>query len=310
MAEHTTPLNIMVAGIYWSGSGAVVDYLKGHPDCFVPRGEFTDFKRSGRIGSMLEAATAQRAKWLARGMWLETRLGKLPAARLKAAKGKAQASMPLKEQVGHHRLKLEYLGKYRRHLGNNGSHTDATIWNQWLQAVGLAQAAGKPAIVWNQPIWVGKHEHIWPAVFQPYKLIVVHRDPVDQFAEVVRQGKIGKRKSDPAFNDDEKDDIAYVLTGIRAKIKSLRALADQLGRKQILLISFERFVKDHGSEAQRLCDFLSLPESQTPSAPFDPSISILNIGIGQTEAIQTMLAPYQNLVDELYQLRHQLDSLQ
>ena len=74
MAEHTTPLNIMVAGIYWSGSGAVVDYLKGHPDCFVPRGEFTDFKRSGRIGSMLEAATAQRAKWLARGMWLQRTL--------------------------------------------------------------------------------------------------------------------------------------------------------------------------------------------------------------------------------------------
>lgn len=89
-----TSLNILVAGIYWSGSGAVVDYLKGHPHCFVPRGEFTDFKRSGRIGSILEASSVSKAKWLARAMWLETALGKLPAARLKQAKGEAPAKLP------------------------------------------------------------------------------------------------------------------------------------------------------------------------------------------------------------------------
>ncbi|MGC8120895.1 sulfotransferase family protein [Marinobacter sp. VGCF2001] len=310
MTERDTPLNILVAGIYWSGSGAVVDYLKGHPDCCVPRGEFTDFKRNGRIGSMLEANSAQQAKWLARAMWVETRLGKLPAAQWKARQGKNQASLPLKEQVGHNRLKLDYLSRYRRHLNSGGAQTDPAIWNQWLRAVGRTYAGEKPAIVWNQPIWVGKHEHTWPAVFQPYKLVVVHRDPVDQFAEVVRQGKIGKRKSDPAFDDTEKDDIAYVLRGIKAKISSLKALAQQLGREQILLVNFERFVKEPAAEAQRLCAFLGFRESQMPSAPFDPSKSILNIGIGENPDIRSRLAPYQELVSELYELRHQLDNWQ
>ncbi|MBN7770571.1 sulfotransferase [Marinobacter daepoensis] len=303
MTDAPAPLNILVAGIYWSGSGAVVDYLKGHPDCAVPRGEFTDFKRNGRIGSMLEAPTAQRAKWLARSLWAETRLGKLPGSQLKALRGAPPASLPLKEQVGHHRLKLAYLSQYRRHLARGGSQADSTHWNQWLQAVGKAQVGGKRAIVWNQPIWVGKHEHTWPAVFSPYKLVVVHRDPVDQFAEVVRQGKIGKRKSDPAFDDSEKDDILYVLKGLKAKLLSLEALSRHLGPERILLINFEHFVEETPAQAERLCGFLGLPQAQEAGAPFDPSKSILNVGIGRDEAVQRMLAPHQSLINELCELR-------
>lgn len=310
MTDHPHPLNILVAGIYWSGSGAVVDYLKGHPDCYVPRGEFTDFKRSGRIGSILEAESASKAKWLARAMRLETALGKLPAARLKQANGTDQSKLPLKEQVKHNRLKLDYLGRYREHLANGGEPSEGTVWNQWLQAVGREYSAGKPAIVWNQPIWVGKHEQTWPAVFNPFKLIVVHRDPIDQFAEVVRQGKIGKRKSDPAFDDSEKDDIAYVLKGIAAKMQSLMALQEQLTESRMLAVSFETFVKSHKAEAQRICDFLGYPEAQIPSAPFDPSYSIRNIGIGDTDEIRSMLRGYQPLVDRLYEPRAQFDNAQ
>lgn len=310
MTDHPHPLNILVAGIYWSGSGAVVDYLKGHPDCYVPRGEFTDFKRSGRIGSILEAKSASKAKWLARAMRLETALGKLPAARLKQANGTDQSKLPLKEQVKHNRLKLDYLGRYREHLANGGSPSDGSVWNQWLNAVGREYAEGKSAIVWNQPIWVGKHEQTWPAVFSPFKLIVVHRDPIDQFAEVVRQGKIGKRKSDPAFDDSEKDDIAYVLKGIAAKMQSLMALQEQLTESRMLAVSFETFVKSHKAEAQRICNFLGFPEAQIPSAPFDPSYSVRNIGIGDTDEIRSMLRGYRPLVDQLYELRAQFDNAQ
>jgi hypothetical protein len=304
------PLNVLVAGIYWSGSGAVVDYLKGHPDCAVPRGEFTDFKRSGRIGSILEAGSVSKAKWLARAMWAETALGKLPAARFKQLKGEEQSKLPLKEQVKHNRLKLQYLSRYRKHLAAGNPNSDGTIWNQWLQAVGEEYAGGKAAIVWNQPIWVGKHEQTWPAVFEPFRLIVVHRDPIDQFAEVVRQGKIGKRKSDPAFDDTEKDDIAYVLKGIAAKMESLIALQKQLGEDRILAVSFERFVKSHKDEAERICHFLGFEEAQLSSAPFKPSWSIRNIGIGDTDQIRGMLDGHQLLVDRLYALRTQFDNSQ
>lgn len=308
MTEQTQPLNILVAGIYWSGSGAVVDYFKGHPNCFVPKGEFTDFKRNGRIGSLLEAESVTKAKWLARGMWLETALGKLPAALLRQAKGADQSKLALKAQVKHNWLKLQYLSQHRHYLRIGGAASDSRIWSDWLQALGREYASNKKAIVWNQPIWVGKHEHTWPAMFSPFKLIVVHRDPVDQFAEVVRQGKIGKRKSDPAFDDTEKDDITYVLKGIAAKMESLMALQRQLGYTQMLTVNFESFVRSHKAEAERTCAFLGLPEAQLPSTPFDPSYSVRNIGIGHTEAIQGMLENHQPLIQRLYELRAQFDN--
>lgn len=300
------PLNILVAGIYWSGSGAVVDYLKGHPDCVVPRGEFTDFKRQGRIGSMLEAASGKEARQLARRMWLETALGKLPAAAWKQRKVRTPSELPLKEQVFHNRLKLEYLKQYRAHLAAGGAPSDDSVWNQWLQALGARLAGNHKAVVWNQPIWVGKHEACWPGVFSPYRLVVVHRDPQDQFAEVVRQGKIGKRKSDPAFDDSEQDDIAYVLKGIAAKLEHLKALEQTLPMGHLLTVNFETFVKDHSREAERITRYLGLENRQGNDAPFDPSQSIKNIGIGQEEKIQSMLKPYRPLVDRLYELREQL----
>lgn len=301
-----TPLNVLVAGIYWSGSGAVVDYLKGHPECRVPKGEFTDFKRQGRLGTMLESDTVDQALNLARRTWLETALGKLPAAWWKQRRAAAPNGLPLKDQVFHQQLKLNYLKQYRQQLVRSGQPGDATIWNQWLQAVGQNIAGNRKAVVWNQPIWVGKHEHTWPGVFDPYRLIVVHRDPEDQFAEVVRQGKIGKRKSDPAFDDSETDDVAYVLKGIANKYEALAELHQLLPEGRLLSVNFEAFVQDHDQQATRVCRFLGMESEQVEGAPFKPHESARNIGIGQTEAIQQTLKNYRPLLDRLGELRASL----
>ena len=305
-ASITAPLNFLIAGLYWSGSGAVVDYLKGHPDCHLPKGEFTDFKRQGRIGTMLESGSAAQARQLARRIWLETALGKLPAAWWKQRGSDAPDSLALKDQVFHQRLKLTYLKQYRQQLARAGHPQDVTPWNQWLQAVGQHIAGDRRAVVWNQPVWVGMHEHTWPALFEPYRLIVVHRDPEDQFAEVVRQGKIGKRKSDPAFDDSETDDIAYVLKGIANKYEALAELHRILPEGRLLSVNFEAFVQDHDRQASRICRFLGLRQEQMEGAPFKPHESARNIGIGQAKAIQQTLSSYRPLVERLRELRASL----
>lgn len=305
-SQSPTPLNVLVAGIYWSGSGAVVDYLKGHPQCHVPKGEFTDFKRQGRIGTMLESRSAGEARTLARRMWLETALGKLPSAWWKQRRKGDPASLALKDQVFHQQRKLTYLKQYREQLARSGSPGDVSVWNQWLQGLGQKIASDKTAVVWNQPIWVGIHEHTWPAMFDPYRLVVVHRDPEDQFAEVVRQGKIGKRKSDPAFDDSETDDIAYVLKGIARKFESLAELQRLLPEGRLLTMSFEAFVEDHARQAARLGQFLGMEPAQVENAPFRPEQSTRNIGIGKTDAIQQTLAGYRPLIERLQDLREKL----
>ncbi|WP_165857679.1 sulfotransferase [Marinobacter sp. JSM 1782161] len=306
MTANASPANILVAGIYWSGSGAVVDYLKGHPDCVAFRGEFTDFKRHGRIASMLSAPDRASARRMARLLWIETVFGRLPQAYLKQWRGADTGKLPLKNQVHHNRLKRDYINRYRRHLARGGDHRDPAIWNDWMHALGTAYAPGKRAVVWDQPVWVGEHADIWPQVFAPVRLIVVHRDLQDQFAEVVRQGKLGKRKSDPAFQGDMSDPVAYVLDGIQRKLESLLALREQLGESLVLPVSFESFVQRHEREAERIGRFLGLNNAQREGAPFDPSKSVRNIGIGRTEEIQSLLAPHRERLAVMQALRDRL----
>lgn len=299
--------NILVVGIYWSGSGAVVDYLKGHPECFTPNGEFTDIKREGRVISAITASSASKAQTYIRLMKLETAAGKLPAALVQRFAGKKQEHLPLKKQWRHNRLKLKALSRCRDHIRSGGDHTEATPWRQWIREMGDVYAPDKQALVWNQPLWIGSHEQIALGIFSPCKLIVVHRDPEDQFAEVERQGKLGKAKSDPAFCGDRSDPVAFVLDGITRKLESLVALKNALPPTDILTLPFETFVTDHQAAQRRVCEFSGIAQTPDSGAYFHPEQSRKNVGIGQSKHIQSMLSPYRDKIQRMSDLRQQLN---
>ena len=302
-----TPLNVLVAGIYWSGSGAVVDYLKGHKECYTPNGEFTDVKREGRVISVLTAHSQQSAKRHIQLMMVETAVGKIPSAYFRYVTGKNQRRLPLKKQWRHNLLKLKALRRCQEHIRNRGAHTDILPWQQWIRDMGEAYAPGKRAIVWNQPLWIGSHETLALEIFKPCKLIVVHRDPEDQFAEVERQGKLGKAKSDPAFSGDRSDPVAFLLDGIARKLESLVALKKARPASDILTVPFESFVLEHETMERRVCDFLGLPFTEGSGPFFNPEQSRNNVGIGKSEHIQAMLSPYRDRVERMSELRNQLN---
>lgn len=299
--------NILVVGIYWSGSGAVVDFLKGHPQCFTPSGEFTDIKREGRVISAVTATSATRARHFIRLMWLETVIGKLPPAFVQRLAGKNQDELPLKKQWRHIQLKLKALQRCRDHIRNGGNHTDTAPWRQWIREMGDVYAPDRQAVVWNQPLWVGSHEQIALDIFSPGKLIVVHRDPEDQFAEVERQGKLGKAKSDPAFSGDRSEPVTFVLDGITRKLESLVSLKNSLPANDILTLPFESFVIDHEAAERRVCEFVGLQKTLDSGPYFHPEQSRKNVGIGQATHIQSMLSPYRDKIQRMTELRKQLD---
>lgn len=307
MSTPSPKTNILVVGIYWSGSGAVVDYLKGHPQCFTPHGEFTDIKREGRVISAVTASSAARARHFIRLMWLETVLGKLLPAFAQRLAGKEQEKLPLKKQWRHIQLKLKALKHCRDHFSNGGNPSDTAPWRQWISDMGKVYAPEKQAVVWNQPLWIGSHEQIALDIFKPCKLIVVHRDPEDQFAEVERQGKLGKAKSDPAFSGDRSDPVAFVLDGITRKLESLVSLKNSLPASDILTLPFETFVTDHEAAERRVCEFVGLEKTPDSGPYFHPEQSCKNVGIGQTEHIQSMLSPYRDKIQRMSELRKQLD---
>lgn len=307
MNTSTPKTNILVVGIYWSGSGAVVDYLKGHPRCFTPKGEFTDIKREGRVISAVTASSSARAGQFIRMMRLETAVGRIPAAAFQRITGKAQENLPLKKQWRHNQLKLKALRRCQEHIRTGGDHIDPNPWRQWIREMGDIYAPDKHAVVWNQPLWIGNHERIALDIFNPCKLIVVHRDPEDQFAEVERQGKLGKAKSDPAFSGDRSDPVAFVLDGITRKLESLVSLKNALPASDILTLPFETFVTDHGATEASVCEFVGIPTTNGSGPYFHPEHSQRNVGIGQASHIQSMLAPYRDRIQRMSELRTQLD---
>lgn len=307
MSTTAPKANVLVVGIYWSGSGAVVDYLKGHPQCFTPSGEFTDIKREGRVISAVTADSAARARHFIRLMWLETVFGKLLPAFGQRLAGKDQDNLPLKKQWRHIQLKLKALKRCQDHIRAGGDPKDPAPWRQWIREMGTTYAPEKQAIVWNQPLWIGSHEQIALDIFNPCKLIVVHRDPEDQFAEVERQGKLGKAKSDPAFSGDRSDPVAFVLDGITRKLESLVSLKNSLPASDILTLPFETFVTDHEAAQRRVCEFAGLETTPDSGPYFHPEQSLKNVGIGQTEQIQSMLSPYRDKIERMSELRKQLD---
>lgn len=298
------PFNILVAGIYRSGSSAVVDYLKGHPDVAAPGGEFTEFKSVGRIGDLLTEPSRENALRIARRLERETRFARLPRAWLKERKGETDS--PLKYRVGQNRMKLRALARHRRALAHGEDPRNPQHFQQWMKEMAATYAAGKKALLLNQPVWVGSHHEAWPGVFEPFKLIVVHRDPLDQFADIVRQGTLGKRKTDPLYTGDhhEEDPIGYLLDGLTRKYEALHSLAEQLGRDRLITMPFETFVLNHDEAAARLCDYLGLKPLQIEEKRrFFPEQSSRNIGIGHTEDIRQQLKPYEPQLNRLLELR-------
>lgn len=296
-------LNILVAGIYRSGSSAVVDYLKGHPDVAAPGGEFTEFKSFGRIGHMLSTSSAREARNLARRMAWETRLARLPRGWLRERKG--EDDLPLKYRVGQNLMKLRALKQYRRNLAKGGDHRDSRYFREWMQDINVSFATGKKALLLNQPVWIGSHNQAWPEVFDPFKLIVVHRDPVDQFADIVRQGTLGKKRSDPLYTGDNnvEDPVGYLLAGLTRKYEALHELAGQLPEDRFMAMPFERFVINHDQAADILCDYLGLEVKQADKRRFFPEQSRRNIGIGDNAETRELLAPHQAALDRLIGLR-------
>lgn len=298
------PFNILVAGIYRSGSSAVVDYLKGHSDVAAPGGEFTEFKSIGRVGHLLTTSSRDDAKRVARRMEWETRLARLPRGWWRERKG--GEDIPLKYRVKQNRMKLRALMQYQRDLKKGHDHHDSRHFHNWMQEITTTYSVGRKALLLNQPIWIGSHNEVWPQVFAPFKLIVVHRDPIDQFADIVRQGTLGKRRTDPLYTGDnhQEDPIGYLLSGLTRKYEALHELIGQLPREQFLAMPFETFVSDHEKAAPRLCDYLGLEPNQIEEKRrFFPEQSSRNIGIGHTEDTRQQLKPYEQQLNRLLELR-------
>lgn len=245
--------NILITGLFYSGSSAVYDLLKQYNNIGIVPGEFDDFRRKGMIGDHLAGKIAADYPSNLKNM----------SIRIDGFAEKMEASETLHEKFTLARSYKENISKY---FGKS-----------------------KELILFDQPIFYNLHEEVWPSFFEPFKLIVVYRDFYDQIAELIKQHiyldiETPTRAMVSLFGDSREGAVKYEIFNALSRYESALKLQQLHGEDKVCLVSFESLVNDYDNQKKRIEEFIGLDASacKLERKYFDPLDSVKNIGIADS----------------------------
>ena len=284
-------LRLLVCGTGWSGSGAIIDWLREFDGVGVVPGEFDDFRRSDMIGDI--ALGIKRDGLL--GTTLVDRSPRLK--RFRRAKSIIRFSKKLLTRVmGKHNKKvlsiLEVfkakkafrierkllIAFYRNWQEAESQEKTIEITTRWIEDV--SRNYGKSITVFDQPLEFdeGRHAILAFQVFAPAKFIFVIRDIDDQIANIMRDAPWYPAYLAKQFNYSGTDEKDFLSSIIRCRVRNMQNSVEKLGREVAMLVKFEEFVLQHemtagflrdvfigpllGRQTRRLCYFDSLKSKQ------------------------------------------------
>lgn len=316
---QNTPKRILICGLNWSGSGAVFDLLKEYSPAVTPVsggaldfaaegglrliGEFEMFRAPGFIGDKILGLDSY---FVPRQAQASIRR-QLLSFRFKAMLVMRKARRP--KEVWEAGRVYRQVVKTKRSLVSLFDRMDVTADKQermklsqaWLEEVvdNVSARRGK-CILLDQAIHLGQHQEVWPEFFSPYKLIVVHRNPLDIFAEQEKHRYLFRQQVQSneisMYGDSFDDAIRYRADVMRARMRQVDRVAEQIPNENVLVLRFEDLVKNYDRKNEAIRVFLDLEQSDhsNPRLFFDPDKSIQNVGIAKRSNISippNILAP-------------------
>lgn len=274
---------VFICGYFYSGSGAVLDFLTDHDGCekWTPAGEMRLIKFPGGLDAL--ARQHARAESLRNedlvDLYLHITGRKVDAT----PKGSySRWGMVNRNSRRLHRAPTArgYLLRcYERFLELVERSDQGPITSQELEerlrswvSVALDAAAadtGADRLIIDQAVTAWRlplARLVPPSVF-----LVVHRDPRDQFVEAKDVLERPGRRS---------TSVLRFAGSYRRRRRHVRSAIPELEREhghRFLTMSFERFVMEHEDEAAKLIDTLGLHDRPRMGAAFDPSVSRGNV---------------------------------
>ena len=296
---------ILISGTFYSGSSAVADYLSEFDGVLRIPGEFDDFRRVGLVGDSLVCPPVPYPlrfnEYIASGRnysfvsnflgWQGGRRGAIHR-KVDCLSDILLAFRGLKRN---NRRGLRALEKYSKKLNSNDPIEKKLILaKEWLFEVERRHCDGKSFqyTLFDQPIFHGQHQNIWPRVFDPYKLIIVIRDPLDQLAQLVGNQNYCLDHSTSLthgiheiYGSGSTGMINFQLAALSGRYRSILELIEIIPEKQVLIIPFEGLVNQYSKYTKKLLSFVTENkmdlEHSRPMAFFDPKVSCKNIGIAK-----------------------------
>jgi hypothetical protein len=315
-------MNIINAGGWYVGNSAILDWMDGFDDLAFIRGDFNISRVENGIMDILSEPCPHKKIEMIRiqknacfkGFYFTTRsfIGRYTKFLLKPN------SSPTNDHDRNLRFYINlynYLSIHEKKMTSCEEFDEIKLWSDWLAKLAPKSSDHKKFkhTVYQNPFFYNEifdaHKDVWPKLFSPYKLIFIHRDPLDQFSDIVND-KAHTLVSWPRFHGGtETMHPADRFLTIAKKIYNARLkMAKNYKKDELVIFSFESFLQEHERVTKKLKTFLGVKtQKDSFNKRFILKNSLKNIGTGKfNEEAAILLKGKEYVMEELYDLREQL----
>lgn len=306
-ASETRVRRLLISGIGYSGSSAIVDMLTGNRAVAVFPGEFNLFRRFGLVGDwILDPSSslvlqAQLSPRLRGGglRYVGSLLDNVPVVGIrKAAKNfNTQRRAHLATRLLLETPDAPQSFQERLHMGRD-----------WLSDISGIASQRKGVVLFDQPVVPFRHDRIFPEVFAPSLHVVVIRNPADQIADLsqalVRAAGRSHYLQDQldALTRGERERVAsHLVEHVEQRYSWLRGLLSSAHPP--VIFDFEDIVTRTDEVFRFLEERIGEALSPWRDGAFVPEVSQKNVGTGRlnlrgkvVHEVEQLLPVYESLL--------------
>lgn len=269
--------NILIIGLLATGSSAVIDLLREYEVVHVIPGEFNDYRAPGLVADQINSNEPNEfqneiAKLTGFKNKLRLLYGIFPILRFDSGifrgfNKRLDYSLARVKQI-------TLLNQLNKEL-NSSNSADEKIKHttQWIREIGRISNKSKRFVLFNQPLLPANDIGIWRKVFSPFKLIVVYRNPYDQFAEIVQRGNLmepynapflslGSVTLETIYGRSRKSAFKFHIEAMNKRNDWIELLKAEINNDELLLIDFNDLVTDNVRCSEIIQTFLGLTSEQ------------------------------------------------
>ena len=297
------PIRIITSGLGWSGSSAVVDLLKEYkgiqqiPGGFIYTdtdksrilGEFDFFRNLGGVGNRI--AISKKPNYPSTLNDQINIISSFPRFVYSLLRGVLVShKFEIWEDIKTYKQLKVIADSLKKLEGGFKQYGDQNhrlqLAQQWVDNIIVNVYKKAPeGVIFDQAVNIGQHDDLWPVVFDPYKLIIVYRDPRDQFRNMESLNIFTLTyftRTARIFGWEFEDAIRFRIKFTLDIMNSIDALLEREAQNpNILLISFEELVLKYDESKKKIEKFLGIEgiKHMYPKRYFNPELSIKNIGV-------------------------------
>jgi hypothetical protein len=275
--------NILIMGTLATGSSALVDMLTEYDNINVLPYEFNDFRKPGYVSDQLsydaslnypnvieEEIRFVNFRWK---MIYKSKVWKLLSERMLDKIWEKEFTNKKFKAYKNSLIELfhaDFLTELNKSLKSDIPYVrKIELANNWINRIGSIYPYHYDFTLFNQPLHPWSDVNIWTKVFNPFKLIVVYRNPKDQLAEMVRREIIfspfrnsqlsyGQFNIISIYGNDRKGRMKFLTDALKKRVEKIDEWLEVLRPDQVLFVDFEGLINHYEVYEAKIEQFLGI----------------------------------------------------